>query len=217
MNFKINLHAHTDYSDGVNTIEEMARISRKIGFTALVITDHFYPGAPGLSLSLDSFNKQIEEARIVSNKLKYPIILGAECILENKDEVNVFGTDAIKHILRSNSDSIELFKQVKKDYNCSMILNHPSNNHMMSYYIDLLTLVDGYELYNRGIKCIRDEDIEQIFTLVPFYSNSDAHIDYNLNGNYNIVTEKITTEDQLINFLKSKKGPCGVAVEGTEL
>jgi DNA polymerase (family 10) len=34
------IHTHTDWSDGVNTIEEMARACQKLGYEYLVISDH---------------------------------------------------------------------------------------------------------------------------------------------------------------------------------
>ena len=39
---RINLHAHTKYSDGSGTIMEMAKECQRVGMQACVITDHDY-------------------------------------------------------------------------------------------------------------------------------------------------------------------------------
>ena len=40
---KINLHCHSNYSDGYASLSEMAEEHQKQGFSAFVVTDHCYP------------------------------------------------------------------------------------------------------------------------------------------------------------------------------
>ena len=46
---KLNLHAHSQVSDGVNRISEMVAAYKALGFSCAVITDHVY--------TVDRFNK----------------------------------------------------------------------------------------------------------------------------------------------------------------
>ena len=66
--FKINLHAHTRYSDGGCTIEEHAKAAKELGFCCCCITDHVYSKASYYSLEKDTFEKAVREARRVSKK-----------------------------------------------------------------------------------------------------------------------------------------------------
>ena len=40
---KINLHCHSNYSDGYVSLDKMAQEHKKLGFSAFVVTDHCYP------------------------------------------------------------------------------------------------------------------------------------------------------------------------------
>ena len=40
---KINLHCHSNYSDGYASLSEMAEEQQKQGFSAFVVTAHCYP------------------------------------------------------------------------------------------------------------------------------------------------------------------------------
>jgi 3',5'-nucleoside bisphosphate phosphatase len=40
--YKINIHCHTIFSDGLNTPVTLAHEAKRLGFCALVITDHYY-------------------------------------------------------------------------------------------------------------------------------------------------------------------------------
>ena len=75
MNFpKMNLHCHSNYSDGNNSILEIVTTSLKIGLNYLAITDHFTNSwKSDIIPTLNSFEKiesYLEEISICQNNLK---------------------------------------------------------------------------------------------------------------------------------------------------
>lgn len=74
-----DLHDHTEWSDGANTIEEMANGAMKAGYRYLAITDH--SKAVGITGGMDAaeLRKQIAEIRKVNGKVKpFRILAGTE-------------------------------------------------------------------------------------------------------------------------------------------
>jgi len=63
---KGDLHIHTDWSDGHNSIEEMALAAKKLGYQYIAITEH--SGGRGIAHGLDveRLRKQIEEIKKVN-------------------------------------------------------------------------------------------------------------------------------------------------------
>jgi DNA polymerase (family 10) len=66
---KGDLHVHTDWSDGHNSIEEMALAARDLGYEYIAITDH--SGGRGIAHGLDveRLRKQIAEVRALDERL----------------------------------------------------------------------------------------------------------------------------------------------------
>lgn len=69
-------HSHTKWSDGMATVEEMARAAMKRGYEYIAITDHSPP--MGWGVKPDDFRRLIKEIRMVSDKLGFPILAGIE-------------------------------------------------------------------------------------------------------------------------------------------
>ncbi len=77
--FKGLFHAHTTYSDGVASIEEMARACRDLGFSYLGITDHSKSAFYANGLSEERIKKQHEEIDALNAQLKeFTIFKGIE-------------------------------------------------------------------------------------------------------------------------------------------
>lgn len=66
---KGDLHIHTDWSDGHNSIEEMALAAKKLGYQYIAITDH--SGGRGIThgLDIERLRQQIEEIKKVNEHL----------------------------------------------------------------------------------------------------------------------------------------------------
>jgi len=66
---KGDLHCHTDWSDGHNSIEEMALAARDLGYQYIAITDH--SGGRGIAhgLDVDRLRRQIAEIKALNERL----------------------------------------------------------------------------------------------------------------------------------------------------
>ena len=80
-----DLHIHSDYTDGNNTIEEMAHAAREMGYQYIAITDHSRHVSVASGLKPKQLQKQIEEIQKINGKLKdFTILKGTEVdILED--------------------------------------------------------------------------------------------------------------------------------------
>lgn len=83
---KGDLHVHTDWSDGLNTIEEMARAARERGYSYLAITDHTRSLSVANGLDEERFRAQREEIDRLNKELDgLQLLAGMELeILTNK-------------------------------------------------------------------------------------------------------------------------------------
>jgi len=209
--FKINLHAHSRYSDGSNTIRDMALESKHLGFSACVITDHVYPSRKGIThtVSLDEakFIKALIEANAVSKELDYPVILGAEFVV-NYEEILVFGTGAILSLLilrdTNGTISVEDIREARASYGCATIMAHPHK----PYQWKAVDILDGFELFNNVVFQFSRNGIPPNFKHLTPFANSDAHSDYDLSLSWNVTERAITNEKDLIAFIR---GSCPIA------
>lgn len=73
------IHVHTTYSDGGNTLEEMAAAAAKMGYRYLGVSDHSRTASYAGGLSIDELEKQGEEIRRLNGKLDgFKILHGVE-------------------------------------------------------------------------------------------------------------------------------------------
>lgn len=199
--YKINLHAHSIYSDGCDTIKDMAKECKYQGFSACVITDHVYR-REGMSLNSQLFEQALVEAKQAEVEVGIPVILGAEFVYVYGHEVLVFGTDAIRELLIIRQlmgyPGLSDFKNVKQKYRCGMILCHPGN---MSVDSSMDTeVLDGFELYNSGCLHFRDKIPNGLKYKTPF-ANSDAHWANYLCISYNETEFPVCDEHSLLDLV----------------
>lgn len=78
------IHCHTTYSDGRNTIEEMALAAEKMGMSYITITDHSPAAHYAGGLEIDRLKRQWEEIARVQERVKIKLLRGTESdILED--------------------------------------------------------------------------------------------------------------------------------------
>jgi predicted metal-dependent phosphoesterase TrpH len=203
MKYKINIHAHTIFSDGVSSPYVMALRAKELGFTALVVTDHFYGSTCPEFMSVNSMRLLRKACREAATIL--PVIIGMEVVFMGQ-EVLVFGGAAIKSILENGKPTYEEMKRLKKETGCALILCHPGELDP-----DWLGIVDGFEYWNSGQNCFinRKGETRPLGKLEgkPGWCDSDAHSVDMLDWNYNLVDTKIETETDLIKYIKRGKQP----------
>lgn len=182
---RINLHCHTNYSDGDN-IFKMAKEHKAQGFSAFVTTDHVYPamlssfkdkGDARSLASYDEFEKQAEELQKISKELDFPCMQGIELALYG-EEVLVFGQQVCKDIFdymakidlkeqekyikttaykrKLNLNLIKILEKNKE--NSAYILCHPHLDTTPRWVLKpLYPLLDGFEFQNNGTFYFSDD------------------------------------------------------------
>lgn len=74
-----DLHLHSKWSDGHDSIEDMARACMKIGYEYMGITDHSHSLKVAGGLSVSEAKKQLEEIRELNRRLKgFRVLAGCE-------------------------------------------------------------------------------------------------------------------------------------------
>ncbi len=74
-----DLHVHTDWSDGQNTLEEMAGAAMKLGYEYLLITDHSVGLGVAHGLDRERLSRQLEEIAALNRRFSgFRLLAGAE-------------------------------------------------------------------------------------------------------------------------------------------
>jgi len=178
----------------------MAQKAKELGFSALVITDHYYINSDDSEFSLSEDRFQLLRRACREAKEVLPIIIGIEASFMGQ-EVLIFGGEAIKRIFKSKSLTPDEMMLLRKETHCAIILCHPGGD------IDPLEpYIDGFEHYNSGQDWFKGRDFGKLKDKQR-WCNSDAHGVRCLDRNYNIVTHKIQNESDLIKYIKTGKQP----------
>lgn len=217
--YKVNLHAHTVFSDGANSPLVMALAAKKAGLESLIITDHVYSKSVPTDWGvLTRFQYPVLRRLAREAAEILPVIVGIELAIEN-EEILIFGSAVIQEVLADPSKiTVGVLADLKQKYDCACVLCHPGTP---ENWKKLLPILDGYEQYNSNQDWFNFRDgrtrDKGVLEGLPYWCNSDAHNSIDLaTGSYNLVDSKITTECDLIKYLKRKKQPTPVLVNGDE-
>ena len=86
---KGDLHAHSTWSDGGNSIEEMARAAKEIGYYYVAITDHSQSLKVARGLSVQDLKKKKREIELLSKKFKnFRILYGTEVDIDSDGNID---------------------------------------------------------------------------------------------------------------------------------
>lgn len=201
----LNLHTHSNYSDGADSILDLAKAYKGAGHIALCLTDHDYA-----DMTLAKWEKECEEAEVVSREINFPIIVGLEVFIHNTEEVLLFGKEACRSVLTSNAaNNARMFKEwyIRQKEPCALILAHP---YLWVDQPEFYKLMDGYEITNCGLYW-GDDYVEKMKRLMPEprrgYINHDLHTIRNLSHPCNDVGEDLVIKNEidLIQYLSVVK------------
>jgi DNA polymerase (family 10) len=86
---KGDLHVHSKWTDGINTIEEMAYAARSLGYEYIAITDHSVSSRIANGLSEKRLLEHIEEIEKINQNIEgIRILSGTECDILSNGELD---------------------------------------------------------------------------------------------------------------------------------
>ena len=159
------LHIHTNYSDGVSSIEEMALAAKKLGFSYIGISDHSQSAPYAGGISVEKVKRQWKEIDALNKKLKgITILKGIESdILKDGSldypESILAGFDFVIGSIHSRFGMTEeemtkrLVKAVSNKH--MTILGHPTGRLLLSregYQVDMKQVIDAAAAHGTAIE-----------------------------------------------------------------
>ncbi|OGX40891.1 MAG: DNA polymerase III [Omnitrophica WOR_2 bacterium RIFCSPLOWO2_01_FULL_41_12] len=86
---KGDLHVHSKWSDGANTIEEMARAAKNLGYSYIAITDHSQSLKVAGGLSIADLKKKKREVDKINKNLKgFRVLYGTEVDVRSDGKID---------------------------------------------------------------------------------------------------------------------------------
>jgi len=159
------IHSHSTYSDGINTLREMAEYSKKLGYDYLGITDHSQAAFYANGLKEDRVMQQFAEINTLNEELApFKIFKGIESDILNDGSLD-YPTDVLRQfdfIIASVHSNLKmdkekatnrLLKAIENRY--TTILGHPTGRLLLSrtgYPIDHKKIIDACATYGVAIE-----------------------------------------------------------------
>ncbi len=122
---KINLHIHSNYSDGRNSIKQIVKKSLKLGLDYIAITDHFTNSwkagvIPTLN-NIDKISEYLDEISTCQNYLKEN---NKKLVLYKGIEVDISSSERyIKNLLQIDKFNLVLFEYLQTPESIAFIKN----------------------------------------------------------------------------------------------
>ncbi|WP_350344409.1 PHP domain-containing protein [Proteinivorax tanatarense] len=161
---KGDLHVHTNFSDGLGSLEEMVGKANMIGYDYLAITDHSKSLKIAGGLNKDKFYKQFKEIENIQKDTDILILKGIEVDVL-KDGSLDFDEDFLKEfdlVVASIHSNFKMPKEHMTNRLISAIRNpavhiigHPSGRLLLKrepYNIDLKAVIEEASSYNKAIE-----------------------------------------------------------------
>jgi DNA polymerase (family 10) len=158
-------HCHSTFSDGVNTIQQMARAAQDLGWEYLGIADHSKAAAYAGGLSADRVREQIREIDKLNETLKrIRIFKGTECDILHGGELDwpdrILG--AFEYVVVSihsgfKMTSAEMTRRIVKALKNKYVtmLGHPTGRLLLSreaYPVDMAEVINVASDYGKMIE-----------------------------------------------------------------
>lgn len=216
--YKYDLHVHSlgGSACGHDTVENMIKKYKEIGFSGFVLTNHFLHGYTGVDRALpwcdfvNEYSSYYYNALEFAKKLDFDLIFGLEEKYDAGKEFLVYGITP--EVLLANPHlqnmDIKIWSEVVRKNGGFIAYAHPFRNRSYipnPYTMPDISLVDGIEAYNRG------NDPEDNELAIKTFKNSgkiliaggDLH-STDFSNTFGIQTkERIKNTKQLSEVLKS--------------
>lgn len=187
------IHTHTTYSDGLQSLEEMANAANEMGYQYIGITDHSKAAFYANGLSIERLESQLEEIDSLNKDFKdFRILKGIESDILNDgsldypDEI-LAKLDFVIASVHSNLKMDEqkatarILKAIESPY--TNILGHPTGRLLLSrigYPIDHMKIIDACAEHNVAIEMNANPyrlDID--WTWIPYCMEKGVKISIN--------------------------------------
>jgi len=187
--FLYETHVHTRQSSacGVSSGREYIRPYLDLGYTGIMITDHFYRGNTAIDRSfpwnkwVNEFCRGFEDAQEEGYRLGLDVFFGWEETFEAGDDYLVFGLDKkwlLEHPEAKSWSRREQYETVKKAGGC-VIQAHPFRQRAYIRCIYLSTgCVDAVEIVNMAHNDLSNDALAAVYakkTGLPVTAGSDMH------------------------------------------
>jgi DNA polymerase (family 10) len=86
---KGDLQMHTDYSDGRNTVEEMAEKAEELGYEYILVTDHGHSLQIASGVDEEELEEQREEIDEVNQEFDVEVLQGVEANIDDNGELDI--------------------------------------------------------------------------------------------------------------------------------
>ena len=192
-----DLHAHTTWSDGKASVEEMAVAARDRGYEYLAICDHTPNVRVVPGLDADALRRQAEEIAAVNERVApFRVLRGTECDIRRDGELDlpddVLGElDWVQLSLHAGQrdDADRLTRKVVEamrhpavrclSHPKGRIINHRPPNALRLEVVIETALETGVAVETNGLPDrldLRDEEVRQCIEAgVPIVCSTDAH------------------------------------------
>jgi predicted metal-dependent phosphoesterase TrpH len=156
---KFDLHIHTNFSDGINSPEEVLRYAKKIGLDGIAITDH------------DTIRGS-KKVRNLAKELEIILIPGVEITTEHGD-ILALGVEEV-----FSGKPLEILDKIRSSGGVS-ILAHPYGGYWRKSFaeMDVVKEFDAIEIFNASTPLesnIRAMELAKKLKK-PGIAGSDAH------------------------------------------
>ena len=198
-----DLHMHTDWSDGLNTVQEMVNGAKDLGYHYLAITDHSRSSAIANGLSTERLKAQIDTVKVITSKTEGITVLTGSEVDILKDGRLDFADELLAEldVVIASVHSVFEMSQVQMTKRIiraienpfTMMIGHPTGRLLGSrpgYAVDLSAVIDAAADHGVALEINASPyrlDLESDAVMeakskgVMLSVNTDAHAVSNLN------------------------------------
>ena len=150
-NIRGDLHVHSEYSDGNNSLREISKAGKKLNYEYILITDHSQSLHIARGLTSEKLEKQIEEIDKINKEIKgITLLKGSEVDIKNDGSLDL--PDSILKKLDTVNVSIHSGFKQDEDTMTGRVLDAMDNPYVSIFSHPTGRLIGERDAYNINIK-----------------------------------------------------------------